>query len=96
MSADAGSNKFVAGAGSLDVTGGGGSDAYLFHANSGLLTVEDFSAADTLTIDKALQGSMHQRTDGEGGTMLTFGAGAGQAVDIHGLALMPSSSIVWG
>ena len=61
-------------------------------------TVEDFSAAkgDTLTIDEALQGSMHQRTDGEGGTMLTFGAGAGQAVDIHGLALMPSSSIVWG
>ena len=98
VSADAGSNKFVAGAGSLDVTGGGGSDAYLFHANSGLLTVEDFSAAkgDTLTIDEALQGSMHQRTDGEGGTMLTFGAGAGQAVDIHGLALMPSSSIVWG
>ena len=45
VTADAGSNKFVAGTGTLDVTGGGGKDAYVFHANSGLLKLEDFSSA---------------------------------------------------
>ena len=78
VSADAGSNKFVAGSGTLVVTGGGGKDAYVFHANGGLLKLEDFSFAkgDTLTVDKALQGAMQQTSDGQGGTMLTFGAGA--------------------
>ena len=75
VTADAGNNKFVAGAGSLDVTGGAGKDAYVFHSTSGLLTLEDFSLAkgDTLTIDKSLQGSLHEASDGIGGTMLTFG-----------------------
>ena len=60
------------------MTGGGGKDAYVFPANSGLLTIEDFPTAkgDTLTVDKALQGAMQQTSDGQGGTMLTFGAGA--------------------
>jgi hypothetical protein len=94
--ADAGSNKFVAGAGSLDVTGGGGRDAYVFHANSGMLSVRDFSLAkgDTLSVDKALQGSLQQTSDGQGGTMLGFGA-AGHGVDIHGIASLSSSNIVW-
>jgi hypothetical protein len=97
VTADAGSNKFTAGAGTLDVTGGGGKDAYVFHAGSGLLKLEDFSLAkgDTLTIDKALQGSLSQASDGQGGTMLSFGAGATHGVDIHGLAVMPSTSVVW-
>jgi parallel beta-helix repeat protein len=96
VTADAGSNKFVAGAGSLDVTGGPGKDAYVFHSTSGLLTLEDFSLAkgDTLTIDKSLQGSLHEASDGIGGVMLTFGT-AGHGVDIHGLAALPSSNIVW-
>jgi hypothetical protein len=95
VTADAGSNRFVAGTGSLDVTGGGGKDGYVFHANSGLLTITDFSLAqgDTLTVDKALQGSLTQASDGQGGTMLTFGAG--HAVDIHGIAALPSTSILW-
>ena len=86
VTADAGSNRFVAGTGSLDVTGGGGKDGYVFHANSGLLTLQDFSLAkgDTLTVDKALQGSLQQASDGQGGTMLTFGT-AGHGVDIHGM-----------
>jgi hypothetical protein len=42
--ADAGSNRFVAGTGSLDVTGGGGKDGYVFHANSGLLTLQELLA----------------------------------------------------
>ncbi len=70
---------------------------YVFHANSGLLTIEDFSLAkgDTLTVDKALQGSLQQASDGQGGTMLTFGAGNGHGVDIHGMAAMPSGNILW-
>ena len=97
VTADAGSNKFVAGTGTLDVTGGGGKDAYVFHANSGLLTIEDFSIAkgDTLTVDKALQGSLQQASDGQGGTMLTFGAGATHGVDIHGMAALPSTNVLW-
>ena len=97
VTADAGSNKFVAGTGTLDVTGGGGKDAYVFHANSGLLKIEDFSIAkgDTLSIDKAMQGSLTQASDGQGGTMLSFGAGATHGVDIHGIAVMPTTSVLW-
>ena len=97
VTADAGTNKFVAGTGTLDVTGGGGKDAYVFHANGGLLKLEDFSIAkgDTLTVDKTLQGAMHQASDGQGGTMITFGAGATHGVDIHGLATMPTTSVHW-
>ena len=97
VTADAGRNKFVAGTGTLDVTGGGGKDAYVFHANGGLLKLEDFSIAkgDTLTVDKALQGAMQQTSDGQGGTMLTFGAGATHGVDIHGMATMPTTSVHW-
>jgi hypothetical protein len=94
VTADAGNNKFVAGTGSLDVTGGAGKDAYVFHATGGLLTLEDFSLAkgDTLTIDKSLQGSLHQATDGKGGTMLTFGTDTSHGVDIRGLASVSSST----
>jgi hypothetical protein len=96
VTADMGNNKFVAGAGSLDVTGGAGKDAYVFHSTSGLLTMEDFSLAkgDTLTIDKAMQGSVHQATDGMGGTMLTFGT-TGHGVDLHGVAGLSNSNILW-
>ena len=97
VTADAGSNKFVAGTGTLDVTGGGGKDAYVFHANGGLLKIEDFSIAkgDTLTVDKTLQGAMQQTSDGLGGTMLTFGAGASHGVDIHGMATMQTTNVLW-
>ena len=97
MIADAGNNKFIAGTGSLDVTGGAGANEYVFHAGAGLLTLEDFSAAkgDKLTIDKSLQGSLHQATDGKGGMMLTFGTDTSHGVDIRGLASVPSSSIQW-
>jgi hypothetical protein len=96
VTADAGTNTFVAGSGSLDVTGGGGKDAYVFHAGSGLLTIEDFALAkgDTLTVDKALQGSLSQASDGQGGTMLGFGT-SGHGVDIHGIVTLPTDSIVW-
>jgi Ca-dependent carbohydrate-binding module xylan-binding len=97
VTADAGTNTFAAGAGSLDVTGGGGKDTYVFHANSGMLTIEDFSAAkgDKLTIDSGLKGSMVQGSDGRGGTLITFGSGASHAIDVHGLAAVATSSINW-
>jgi hypothetical protein len=97
VTADAGNNKFTAGTGTLDVTGGGGKDAYVFHANGGLLKLEDFAIAkgDTLTVDKALQGAMQQTSDGQGGTMLTFGAGATHGVDIHGFAALPATNVLW-
>ena len=97
VTANAGGNKFVAGTGTLDVTGGGGKDAYVFHANGGLLRIADFSSAkgDTLSVDKALQGSMQQASDGQGGTMLTFGAGATHGVDIRGMAALPAANVLW-
>ena len=54
VTSDTGNNTFTAGTGGLDVTGGGGANAYVFHASSGLLTIEDFSIAkgDTLTVDR--------------------------------------------
>ena len=92
-----GNNTFTAGSGSLDVTAGAGKDAYVFHTTSGLLTLEDFSLAkgDTLTIDKSLQGSLHEASDGQGGMMLTFGTNTSQDVHIHSVAAMPSSNILW-
>ena len=97
VTADAGSNRFVAGTGTLEVTGGGGKDSHFFHTTSGLLTIDDFSLAkgDTLTLDKALQGSLSQASDGQGGTMLTFGSGVSHGIDIHGLALLPNADILW-
>ncbi len=94
VTADAGNNKFVAGTGSLDVTGGAGKDEYVFHAKGGLLTLEDFSLAkgDKLTIDKSLNGSLHQATDGKGGVMLTFGTDTSHGVDIRGLTSVSSTS----
>jgi hypothetical protein len=79
------------------VTGGSGKDTYVFHAGSGLLTLDDFSLAkgDTLIIDKSLQTSLQQSSDGQGGTFLSFGTGTGHGVDIHGVAAMPSTNVVW-
>ena len=96
VTADAGSNSFVAGKGTLSVTGGGGSDAYVYHADSGVLTIEDFALAkgDTLALDNTLQGSLSQTSDGQGGIMLSFGA-AGHEVDIRGVASLPGNSILW-
>ena len=95
VTADAGSNRFVAGTGSLDVTGGGGKDGYVFHANSGLLTIADFSLAqgDTLTVDKALQGTLKQASDGQGGPC----SPSAQATrsTFTGSPRCPAPSILW-
>ena len=85
-----GNNTITAGTGSLTVAAGGGADAYVFHSGDGHLTIKDFSTAkgDTLTVDKALQGSMVSASDGAGGTMLTFGSG--HTVDLQGVTAVPT------
>jgi hypothetical protein len=95
VTADGGNNVFTAGAGALDVTGGTGADTYIYHSGDALLTVEDFSAAkgDTLQVDTGLQGSLTTTSDGQGGTMLTFGTGGG--IDLKGVGTMPSQNIAW-
>src|SRR5690242_19034541 len=97
VTANAGTNTFTAGAGSLDVTGGSGSDTYVFHTGSGLLTIEDFSAdtGDKLVLDSALQASMVQSSDNQGGTLITFGSGATQAIDLRGVGAVPNGAIAW-
>jgi len=91
--ADGGANQFVAGSGSLDVTGGPGAAAYVLHAGGGRLTVEDFDPAkgDTLTADKALQGALVQASDGHGGTLLAFGGKQGSIDLISHASVSPSS-----
>jgi len=98
VKADTGANTFTAGAGSLNVTGGGGRDSYVLHANSGLLRIEDISAikGDKLVIDSAMKASMVQASDYQGGTLITFGSGgASHAIDVHGLVSVPASAITW-
>ena len=76
------------------MTGGSDASAYTFHAGDGLLTIEDFSTAggDTLTVDKALQASMTETSDGNGGTMIGFGS-AGHGIDLVGVATLPASQV---
>ena len=93
VAADSGANRFVAGSGPLDVTGGPGAAAYVLHAGSGPLTVDDFDPGkgDTLTVDKALQGALTQASDGDDGTLLGFGARQGGIDLINHATVSPSS-----
>ena len=93
VTADSGANQFVAGSGSLDVTGGPDAAAYVLHAGSGPLTVEDFDPGkgDTLAADKALQGALVQAPDGHGGTLLAFGAKQGSIDLINHASVSPSA-----
>lgn len=92
ISVDGGKNSFISGTGTMDITGGTGRDSYVYHQGGGLMTIEDFWRAkgDTLTIDKSLQASMKQGSDGHGGLLLNFGT-IGQGVDIRDAIAIPSS-----
>lgn len=91
--ATTGNNTFTAGSAPMDVTGGSGADTYVFHAGSGFLAVNDFSAAkgDTLSIDTGLKSAMTQSSDGAGGTLISFAGNA--AIDLHGVTSVPASTI---
>jgi len=80
VTADSGANRFVAGTGSLDVTGGPGAAAYVLHAGGG-----------SLTVDQALQGALVQASDGHGGTLLAFGAKQGSIDLINHASVSPSA-----
>ena len=88
-------NTFTPGSGALTVTGGPGADSYVFHAGSGLLTITDFSVAkgDTLTADASLSGSLQQASDGNGGTMISFGGS--NAIDVRGMTTVPAADIAF-
>lgn len=94
VTADGGTNRFIAGSGILEVTGGPGADGYIYHASSGLLTIRDFSFAkgDTLTIDAGLRGAMTQVSDGHGGVMLRFGTD-GHGIDLVGVKSIDAAQI---
>jgi hypothetical protein len=89
VSATGGTNSFTAGSGFMDVTGGGGADAYTFTATSKFMAIEDFSAAkgDTLSIASSLQSGMQTLTDGKN-TILAFGNGS--AIDLHNVTAAPT------
>ena len=93
---DGGTLSLDVGTGKLTVAGGSGVDAYAYHAGSGGLTISDFTASqgDVLKIDSALQAAMKTTADGSGGTLLTFGPGAG-SIDLQGLAALPSNGVKW-
>ena len=94
VTAEDGTNQFVAGTASLTVTGGSGASDFILHAGSGEMIIEDFNFAkgDALTVDKALQASFSQASDNHGGTMLSFGAGQG-SVDLVNHAAISASSV---
>jgi hypothetical protein len=92
VTADAGKNTWTAGKGMLDITGGSGADAFVYHAGDGKLIIGGFSAAqgDTLTIAKSLQTPMISSSDGHGGTMLSFGSAAG-SINLEGVSAVPAA-----
>lgn len=94
VTATSGHNKFTAGTGTLDVSGGSGSDSFIFHAGSGMLKIEDFSSRqnDRLIVDKSLENSLQQASDGHGGVMLSFGS-AGHGIDLVGVHSFDASTI---
>lgn len=95
VTADSGTNTFIAGKGVMDVTGGTGANNYLYHAGNATLTIEDFSAAkDTLKVDAALKSTAVIGMDGHGGTLLTFGS-VGHSVDLKGLPTITVAGVHW-
>jgi hypothetical protein len=94
VSSDGGNNTWVVGNARIAITGGSGADAYVFHAHDRRMTINDFSAAkgDTLTVDQSPRSAVAERSDGHGGSLLTFGTGTG-SIDIRNIASFPVSSI---
>lgn len=93
-SIDSGYNTFLGGTGTMNITGRGIADAFVFHAGDGLMTIADFSAAqgDVLRIGASLMSSM-QETVQSSGLMISFGAGSTGGILLQGVAGLPSHSI---
>jgi len=97
VTADGGSNIFESGEGAMDIAGGMGADIFHYGAGDARMTISGFNMAqgDALQMDKALQGSMTVGSDGQGGTLLTFGAAGGGGVNLKGVETMPVDAVRW-
>ena len=93
VTADTGTNTFIAGTGAMKVTDGSGANTYIVKSGSGPITIDHFSVAtgDRLMIGVSLRNSMRIDPDGAGGTLISF-AGAG-SIDLKSVATLPSSAI---
>ncbi len=85
VTVDGGTNTFVAGSGSLTVTAGSGADAFVFHAGAGLMSIADFNPflGDTLNVDSALLGSVHEQVTAAG-LMISFGTDTTRGILLQG------------
>ncbi len=91
---DGGSGIFTAGRAAMDITGGPGINTYVFHRGNANVVIEDFSSADVLTVDTGLKASSKIASDGQGGSLLSFGSAAG-TVDLKGVAGFSNARIQW-
>lgn len=93
---DGGTHSFTAGRAPLTVSSGAGADSYTYHAGNARLTITDFAVAqgDTLTMDKALQGTMKIASDGQGGIRISFGT-LGAGIDLKGVVAAPTTAFRW-
>jgi hypothetical protein len=94
ISADGGANSFIGGTGALTISGGVSAAAYTYHVGDGLMTLSNFSLAkgDSLTVDKSLQASITEKSDGHGGLLVGFGA-ASHGFDLAGVTSLAATQI---
>jgi hypothetical protein len=84
----------TAGTGTLDVWGGSGWNNFTYHSGDGMMTVEDFSAQSTLTLDQSLQAGMTEKTV-TGGVELSFTSSPNSAILLKGQTSNVLSHITW-
>jgi hypothetical protein len=87
-------NSIIAGTGSIDAWGGAGSDAFIFHAGDGLMTIENLGTNDYLFLDRSLQPWLIE-TPVSGGVALTFANDPGEEVVLKGFTSFPATRITW-
>jgi hypothetical protein len=84
----------TAGTGTSDIWGGSGWNNFTFHSGDGMMTIEDFSAQDTLTLDKSLKSGMTQ-TAVSGGIELSFSSSPNSTILLKGQITNVTSHIAW-
>jgi len=95
ITANGGTNMWIAGSGALDITGGPGGDIFAYGAGDGRLTIRDFTPGqgDVLQIESPLQASLAMTDNGSGGTLVSFGGSS--AINVVGVAQDSIGPIRW-